>query len=149
MCSLTVSGSNFSEIEQVYRRSQGKYLDLGHLQILVLGNSMLERENWRHLADYLRQELYVGENIYVFQAESGQKAVSCRSGTESSLGEWVQGIMENNQWDRRPDGITLRDIYYDFYTGKELQKLPVIRVEGEQIHVDFPGQNKQEKTGNT
>ena len=57
--------------------------------------------------------------------------------------------MENNQWDRRPGGITLRDIYYDFYTGKELQKLPVIRVEGEQIHVDFPGQNKQEKTGNT
>ena len=44
--SLTVSGSSFSEIEQVYRRSQGKYLDLGHLQILVLGNSMLERENW-------------------------------------------------------------------------------------------------------
>lgn len=147
--SLTVSGSSFSEIEQVYRRSQGKYLDLGHLQILVLGNSMLERENWRHLADYLRQELYVGENIYVFQAESGQRAVSWRSGTESSLGEWVQGIMENNQWDRRPGGITLRDIYYDFYTGKELQKLPVIRVEGEQIHVDFPGQNKQEKTGNT
>ena len=57
--------------------------------------------------------------------------------------------MENNQWDRRPGGITLRDIYYDFYTGKELQKLPVIRVEGEQIRVDFPGQNKQEKTGNT
>ena len=84
-------------------------------------NSMLERENWRHLADYLRQELYVGENIYVFQAENGQRAVSWRSGTESSLGEWVQGIMENNQWDRRPDGITLRDIYYDFYTGKELQ----------------------------
>ncbi len=147
--SLTVSDSSFDEIEQAYRRSQGKYLDLGHLQILVLGNSMLERENWRQLADYLRQELYVGENIYVFQAESGQKAVSWRSDTDSSLGEWVQGIMENAQWDRNSDGITLRDMYYDFYTGEELQSLPVIRMEGEQIRVDFPGQNKQEKTGNT
>lgn len=138
--SLTVSGSSFEQIEQAYRRSQGKYLDLGHLQFLVLGSSMLEEKNWRQLADYLREEPYIGENIYVFQAKSGQKAVSWRSDTGSSLGEWVQGIMENSQLGAASKGVTLRDIYYDFYTGKELQVLPAIRMEGEQLQVNFDEQ---------
>lgn len=34
---LQISGQNFQEIENVYDRSQEKFLDMGHLQVLVLG----------------------------------------------------------------------------------------------------------------
>ena len=47
---------------------------------------------------------------------NGKKPVLMLDAHTDECGFMVQGIMENNQWDRRPDGITLRDIYYDFYT---------------------------------
>ena len=39
---LQISGSDFTQIEQVYDRSQEKLLDMGHLQVLVIGQTLGE-----------------------------------------------------------------------------------------------------------
>ena len=63
---LNIIGADFREIEAIYNRSQEKYLDMGHLKVLVLGRQLLEQKKWEALLDYLEQEPLVGENVYVF-----------------------------------------------------------------------------------
>ena len=53
---LTLSGRDFQEIEAVYNRSQEKFLDLGHLQVVILDESMMTEENRKIFLEYLKQE---------------------------------------------------------------------------------------------
>lgn len=45
---LTLSGRDFQEIEAVYNRSQEKFLDLGHLEVLILDEQILEEGSRKH-----------------------------------------------------------------------------------------------------
>ena len=37
------------KIEKIYNRSQEKYLDMGHLQVLILKNQLVQSEYWKEL----------------------------------------------------------------------------------------------------
>lgn len=71
----SVSGDSFQEIEQLYSRTQEKYLDMGHLEILVLGQSLLDGGRWEQVLEYLKQEPTIGENVYVFRSSNAAEAV--------------------------------------------------------------------------
>jgi hypothetical protein len=45
----------FDEIEKIYNRSQEKYLDMGHLQVLILKNQLVQSEHWKELLAYLEK----------------------------------------------------------------------------------------------
>ena len=64
---LTLSGRDFQEIEAVYNRSQEKFLDLGHLEVLILDEQILEEGAREALIGYLKQEEHIGEDVYVFR----------------------------------------------------------------------------------
>ena len=66
---LQISGADFTRIEKMYDQSQEKLLDMGHLQVLVMGRTLVEDGRWRMVLDYLKQEIFVGEDLYVFEAE--------------------------------------------------------------------------------
>lgn len=73
---LQISGSDFTQIEQAYDRSQEKLLDMGHLQVLVIGQTLVEDGRWRMVLDYLKQEAFVGEDLYVFEAENAAEILN-------------------------------------------------------------------------
>ena len=66
---LTIAGADFNEIEKIYNRSQEKYPDLGHLQVVILDENMLTEENRAAFIHYLKQEEHVGEDVYVFRTQ--------------------------------------------------------------------------------
>lgn len=66
---LTIAGADFSEIEKIYNRSQEKYPDLGHLQVVLLDENMLTEENRAAFIRYLKQEEHIGEDVYVFRTQ--------------------------------------------------------------------------------
>ena len=70
---LQVRGKSFEEIKSRYERSQEKYLDIGHLQILILSQDLTETDMWKDFFEYLREEPLAGENIYVFQTQEPEK----------------------------------------------------------------------------
>ena len=41
---LQISGADFTRIEKMYDQSQEKLLDMGHLQVLVMGRTLVEDE---------------------------------------------------------------------------------------------------------
>lgn len=92
---LTLAGRNFQEIEEVYNRSQEKFLDLGHLQVVILDESMLTEENRKAFLEYLKQEEHVGEDVYMFRTGMLGEVFHWKGAEESSVGEYLQGIQEN------------------------------------------------------
>ena len=106
---LTLAGRNFQEIEEVYNRSQEKFLDLGHLQVVILDESMLTEENRKAFLEYLKQEEHVGEDVYMFRTGMLGEVFHWKGAEESSVGEYLQGIQENRTTGQQKKGVTLRE----------------------------------------
>ena len=107
---LAIRGENFTQIEEAYDRSQEKFRDLGHLQVLVLGKPLLEDGRWELVLDYLKQEAFVGEDLYVFQAENAGQVLNWQGQDNSSLGR------RRHRADRKPD-VRAQGAYGNFAAG--------------------------------
>ena len=131
---LTIYGNSFDSIEKSYERTQEKYLDIGHLQILVIGRRLTENDKWKEFMRYLKEESLAGENIYVFQAENPEELLKWSDGG-TSFGEYVTGLIENRMEKDKKKGVTLRQVYYQWYQSGVLQKLPEITMHDDEIQV--------------
>ena len=131
---LQVRGKSFEGIKSRYERSQEKYLDIGHLQILILSQDLTETDMWKDFFEYLRKEPLAGENIYVFQTQEPEKLMGWKEGG-TSVGEYITGLMENRMDREQKNGVTLRQVYYQWYQNGTLKKLPKITLSEDQIQV--------------
>lgn len=132
---LTITGMDFQEIEGKYDRSQEKYLDMGHLQVLILGDRILEDGKWQTLLDYLEQEPFVGENVYVFRTENPKEVLQWKKGNGTSIGEYLIGMLENRTSGQQKKGVTLRQVYNQRYLTGGILILPEIRLANNEIEV--------------
>lgn len=131
---LAIEGADFETIEKIYNQSQEKYLDMGHLQILILQNSLTRSDKWKELLSYLEQEPLIGENVYVFCTEApGQILEWNKEGT--SIGEYLPGLLENRIPEQEKKGVTLRQVYHQWYENGTLMKLPEIVQQDQEIRV--------------
>ncbi|MEE0301922.1 MAG: spore gernimation protein, partial [Blautia sp.] len=120
-----------------YSRTQEKYLDMGHLEILVLGQSLLDGGRWEQVLEYLKQEPTIGENVYVFRSSNAAEAVGWGSPQETSLGEYLLGLLENNPDGSPSQAVTLRELYHEMYDRGALPALPDLIIQGEELEVVF------------
>jgi hypothetical protein len=132
---LTIRGQDFAEIESEYSRSQEKSLDLGHLEVVVLANSMIQSGGWQAVLTYLKEEPGVGENIYVFRAGNPEEILSWQSGSGVCAGEYLTGILENKESAHPQQGVTLREVYYSWYENGELPSLPEVILKGDSLEI--------------
>ena len=132
---LMITGADFDEIEEKYEKSQEKYLDMGHLQVLILSDRLLENERWQVLLDYLKEEPFVGENVYVFRAEDPREILEWEGGSGTSVGEYLVGILENRVSGQEKKGVTLREVYHQRYLTGGMRMLPKVRLSGTELEV--------------
>ena len=133
----SIQGETFREIENIYSRTQEKYLDMGHLEILVLGESLLDGGRWEQVLEYLKQEPTIGENVYVFRCAVASEAVAWVSPQDVSLGEYLLGLLENNPNGSPGQAVTLREVYHEFYERGALSELPELKIYGKELEVKF------------
>ena len=134
---LTIAGADFNEIEKIYNRSQEKYPDLGHLQVVILDENMLTEENRAAFIHYLKQEEHVGEDVYVFRTQMLSDVFHWQGAQQSSVGEYLQGIQENRTSGQQKKGVTLREVYHQFYKDGTLPWLPSVWVNSDLLEVDY------------
>ena len=114
-----------------------KYLDMGHLEILVLGESLLDGGRWEQVLEYLKQEPTIGENVYVFRCAVASEAVAWVSPQDVSLGEYLLGLLEINPNGSPGQAVTLREVYHEFYERGALSELPELKIYGKELEVKF------------
>lgn len=132
---LSITGADFAEIDAFYDRSQEKYLDMGHMQVLVLGKQLITRKQWDATLNYLKEEPFLGENIYVFKAQDVKALMEWRGDGNISVGEYVIGLMENPYGIKKNKGVTLRQVYQKWYDTGELLNVPLLLLENNKIQV--------------
>lgn len=131
---LSVAGSDFAQIREKYDQSQEKYLDMSHIQVILMGDLLVESGRWTEFLTYLEQDPFVGENVYVFQTENPSAVLAWDSGG-TSIGEYLTGLLENRLPDQQKTGMTLRQVYHQWYKSGTLPVLPAIFLENEEIRV--------------
>lgn len=131
---LSVAGSDFAQIREKYDQSQEKYLDMSHIQVILMGDRLVESGRWTEFLIYLEQDPFVGENVYVFQTENPSAVLAWDSGG-TSIGEYLTGLLENRLPDQQKKGMTLRQVYHQWYKSGTLPVLPAIFLENEEIRV--------------
>ena len=122
---LTFRGNDFQEIEKEYDRSQEKYLDISHIQALLLGNALTENGGWEEFLNWLKAEPFMGENVYLFRTEDPQAVLELDTGG-SSMGAYLTGLLENRLPGQQKEGVTLRQVYHRWYQDGTLMDLPEI-----------------------
>lgn len=137
---LSIEGKSFQEIEEIYDRSQEKYLDISHIQVILLGNALTDSGRWKEFLEYLKREPFMGENVYLFQTENPGAVLAWESGG-TSVGSYLTGLLENRLPEQQKDGVTLRQVYHQWYQEGTLARLPVIVMEekGIQVYLNEPG----------
>lgn len=131
---LTIAGKDFHEIETNYNRSQEKYLDIGHLQVILLSDEILQGEKWKEFLSYIKKEPLAGENSYLFRTEDPEKILNWNNGG-TTAGEYLKGLLENRLPEDKKEGVTLRQAYYQWYKDSTLPEFPRILLEGEELQV--------------
>lgn len=128
---LTLSGNDFEAIQKLYDRSQNRYLDIGHLEVIIMGEELMESGRWESFLNYLKTEPLAGENIYLFRTEEPKAVLKWDSGG-ASIGDYLTGLLENRVPAQQKEGVTLRQVYHQWYQDGTLLSLPkIMLVDGE------------------
>ena len=131
---LTLKGSDFEEIYRLYDRSQDRYLDIGHLEVILMGDEILESGRWETFLEYLKTEPLAGENIYLFRTKDPEAVLKWDSGG-ASIGDYLTGLLENRVPAQQKNGVTLRQVYHQWYQDGTLPALPEIRLADGEMEV--------------
>lgn len=125
---VSLSGRDFREIEKEYDRSQEKYLDVGHMQVLILGEELIRQDRCAALLNYLKEDPLVGEDLYVFRTGDVEEVMAYQGADDQTIGEYLVGIYENRPYPQKKTGVTLRQVYNSWYGQEGLPALPLIKL---------------------
>lgn len=134
---IMYTGSTPKEARKRFDLSQEKYLDLGHVEVLVLGNGIInEQEKMEELLAYLEGIPSVAGNLYVFTTDQLYELMALNGREIDSLGEYLTGIVEN-----KPDSVEkeipqLYDLYNAWHNQEKYPKLINIGVEGRVVFLE-------------
>ena len=134
---LSFADPSLCEIQRLYDKSQDKYLDVGHLEVLVLGPGLLEGRRWESFLEFMKSDPLVGEDMYVFEGENVDNLMNLNQSLGTSLGQYLTGIYENRLEGRERKGVTLKEVYYFWYEENRLPELPTLMEENGKIQVNF------------
>lgn len=132
---LLLEGKNQEQIMNQYDNTQDLYLDVGHVQAVILGQNLLkEEEKTRELLLDLQSEKSLGKGAYVYQTQFMQEIFAKNGKDTSSLGQYLTGIYENRL--EQSIHTNLGQVYRQIENGNVSDYLPTIQIVDEQIYVD-------------
>lgn len=124
---ISFRGNTMEDVLQIYQKTQERYLDLGHLQVVILGKGLLkEKEQYEAILQYLEQDPVIGDQAAVFQSRDMQEVMKLND-TES-LGTYLTGMYENRRNNQRSEMVTLRELYRLWHEKEEVPLLPGVEV---------------------
>ena len=93
---LQVRGKSFEGIKSRYERSQEKYLDIGHLQILILSQDLTETDMWKDFLNISEKNRWQ-EKIYMYFRRRNRK--NCWAGRKvEHRSENILQVLWKTEW---------------------------------------------------
>ncbi len=131
---VIVKGKDSKEIQKMYDASEELYLDVGHVQALVLSEQLLEdKERTFSILMDMEQNHDLGNSPYVFQTDHMEGLFGKNGKQVESLGDYLTGLYENRIEKRQPR--TLMDVYREIHNKRMMPKIPKLEVSEEKIEL--------------
>lgn len=112
-------GEKPERAEGKFAENQEKYLDMGHVRVLILGEGIVQnRKALEELLDYLEDKPSVGANQYVFVCKDVNALMNLNK--REPVGEYLCGILENHPERKKKRAVTLQDLYNARHRKEEL-----------------------------
>lgn len=127
-----LTGETMDDILQLHYRSSEKYLDLGHVQAIILGKDLISNQDkFKKILLYLESNEVFARNVLLFiAAESADEVMKVNSVSVDSLGEYLGQIYKNNPYLDKKESVTLGDLLNYWHNGEERLAIPIISIIG-------------------
>lgn len=127
-------GIGNGDIEQQIARTKKQTPDMGHVQAILLGSSLLaDSVKYTEVLESFIQEPMLGSGAYVFFSNDLQEVMSVSAAATDSLGEYLVDLIDKSP-DRRP--IILQDLYNAYYNEEQLPQILEVLIENGTIAVN-------------
>lgn len=109
---LCFTGKNQEEILHAYEISQERYLDIGHVKAVLLGEGLIrQQEQLGKVLDGMEKENILGNSAYVFETSTLEAVMETDGKEVESLGEFLSGMYENRTGEEKREPVRMADLY--------------------------------------
>ncbi len=131
---IVLKGKDSKEIQKRYDASEELFLDVGHVQALVLGKALLkEEERAFTILKEMEQNHDLGNSPIVFWTDDMEGLFAKNGKQVESLGDYLTGLYDNRIQKKTPK--TLMDIYRKIHNDNTLPEIPKLNVSEEKIEL--------------
>lgn len=130
-------GTDFQDIEKQVRSSRQQLLDLGHVQVLLFSEGLLNSgQPYEQVLTYFEEKKELGSGAYVFSCVNLEEIMKQNGEITDSLGEYLVDLVDKEEGvEQREKPKTLQTLYNAWYNGEAVPKLLRVVLEKEYIKV--------------
>ncbi len=114
-----------------YANELNKILDYNHMKVLVLSKDFVENE--RALINFLdicSKKSLIARNTLLFFAEDASAVLALDSNLDTTIGSYLEEMIETREDYKLKDAVTLGDLYNDRENREQLLLVPVLSENG-------------------
>lgn len=124
---VMLEGASKKEIQEAYEEKHEKYLDMGHIKVIVFQKDFLEQEGSIGMLENLEKDPAVGNGSYVFCSENVEAVFAQNEQSDTELAEFLIGMYENREKKKQP--VTLANCCREYANTGKFPKLPQVEVD--------------------
>lgn len=100
-------GEDFEESYESYEQELSKFVDCNHMKVLVLGENLLESDQYDKMLSYLQETELFPRNTYVCVTEDTHALYEIEGNLPEDLGTYLESFLQRHESER---GISLPDL---------------------------------------
>lgn len=133
----TYNGASYEEIDKLINQSREQQVDLGHVQVILMGEGLLGyADAYDETMEYLLEQPVLGSGSYVLKCQDLAAVMETNGVMTDSLGEYLADLIHKASGEQ-PE--VLQDLYNAWYNGEAAPQLMNVQVTEERIEVEGLG----------
>lgn len=126
------SGKTLEEACRVFQGYVDKFIDVGHLKAIILGEEILEDQDLlKKTLSYFEENTVFGRNtmVFAYKEEEGESLITKTASSTDSLGTYLENLIKNNPY-REENGETTLGNLLDFWHNRlDETSVPLLKIQ--------------------
>lgn len=111
-----------------YANATNKIMDYNHMKALVLSEDFAEdKEALDNFLQVCKKESLISRNTLLFFADDAAEILSLDQNLDTSIGSYLEEMIESREDYKLKDAVTLGDLYNDLENREQLLLIPVLK----------------------
>lgn len=114
-----------------YNNDSNKMMDYNHVKVLILGEDYVEdKDALEHMINICQKNNLIAYNTLLFFAEDAGSIMTLEENLDTSIGTYLQEMMEGRKDYTLQDAVTVGDLYKESKNKEQTLLIPVLKEKG-------------------